>query len=203
MKCIYCKKINNHPSNRCFWKKFHKKQFLAQGEFQHINKTYTSKGELTLYTKSKQQIFNQEIRTEETKLLPTEKEKEEQEIIILDTTEEDVQFIKTRGGKEEHPLINSIRTETIQPSVTTCNVPDHQSLHRKLRICEDKLKMCEDKNKKLQEELHNWKKHYLKTHMELMDTKEKTQKVDLPLNIPANIPPTGIRINRVGQAKKF
>ena len=187
MKCIYCKKINNHQSRRCFYKKFHTKQFFAQGEFRHINKTYTSKGELTqIFTKSKQQIINQEITTEEIKSLPTEKETEEQEIIVLDTTEEDVQFIKTRGGKDEYPSTSSIRTETIQPAVTTCNVPDHQSLHGKLRMCEDRLRMCEGKNKKLQEELHNWKKHYLKTHMELMDTKERLtspQKVDQPLSL--------------------
>ena len=120
MKCIYCKKINNHQSSRCFfhpknYKKFHtKKQFFAQGEFRHINKTYTSKGELTqIFTKSKQQIINQEITTEEIKSLPTEKGTEKQEMIVLDTTEEDVQFIKTRGGKDEYTSKSSIRTETI------------------------------------------------------------------------------------------
>ena len=74
-------------------------------------------------------------------------------IIELDISEEDVQFINSRSNKQQDRSQNTVRTETIEPSISTCNIPDHQLLHKKLRI-------LEDKNKRLQ--IHNWKKHYLK-----------------------------------------
>ena len=131
-----------------------------------------------------------EPKTKETK--STTSYQGEPELIILDTTEDDIEFVKARCDQKQSPSVNSIRSETINPEISTCNIPDHQLLHKKLRI-------LEDKNKRLQIEIHNWKKHYLKTHMELMDNLEKGQKVDQQLDklsTPVNIPPSKL-INKV------
>ena len=196
MECIYCKK-SNHISRRCFFKKLHKQSEPAEDNKKSeikiwrtikgktINKSY-HKGRLLLNTKHKIEkslspTIELQNEKQEQKIKEIVSNNQEPEIIELDITEEDVQFIKSRSNKQQDRSQNTVRTETIEPSISTCNVLDHQTIHKKLR-------MLEDKNKKLQIEVHNWKKHYLKTHMELMDNIEKGQtciknnKCDLKLN---------------------
>ena len=176
MECIYCKKTN-HTSKRCFFKKLHKQpeQLEKQQKSEikiwrttkgkNINKCY-NQGKLILKTKHNLEttkLPQGEAKVQEIKT--TTSYHEEPELIILDTTEDDIEFVKARCDQKQSASVNTIRTETIEAEISTCNIADHQLLHKKLRI-------LEDKNKRLQIEIHNWKKHYLKTHMELMDNLE-------------------------------
>ena len=72
---------------------------------------------------------------------------------------------------------------------------------RKIIKHEDRIKNYGNRIIKLQQELHSWKKHYLKVHMEFMESLQKTEKVDLTINksntpVMDNIPPTKV-VNRV------